>query len=84
MQGIGDFMKLVDEASKDYEEYRAEYEALRDKKKKEKEQKQELSIAKINKDLEKEGLCSIRKAIRFVHIVYCGYLFVMNACCIYL
>ncbi|XP_045138846.1 GPN-loop GTPase 1-like [Portunus trituberculatus] len=63
-EGIDNFMTLVDEAAKDYEEYRAEYEALQDKKKKEKEQQQKANIGKINKDLEKEGLCTIRKAIR--------------------
>lgn len=66
MQGIDDFMKLVDEAAKEYEEYRAEYEALQGKKKKEDEKRLKANMGKINKDLEKEGLCSVRKAIRLV------------------
>lgn len=63
-EGIDDFMKLVDEAAKEYEEYRAEYEALQGKKKKEDEKRLKANMGKINKDLEKEGLCSVRKAIR--------------------
>lgn len=61
-----DFLKLVDEAAEDYEEYRAEYEALRNKKKKEEEERQKADIDKISEDLKKEGLCFVRKAIRSV------------------
>lgn len=61
-----DFMKLVDEAALDYEEYRAEYEEMRNKKKKEEEERQKADLSKISKDVEKEGLCFVRKAIRSV------------------
>ena len=57
-------MKLVNEAAKDYEEYRTEYEAMQTKKKKEEEQRQKADLGKISQDLGKEGLCSVRKAIR--------------------
>lgn len=63
-EGMEDFMKLLDEAAVDYEEYRAEYEEMRNKKKNEEEERQKVDLSKISQDLEKEGLCFVRKAIR--------------------
>lgn len=63
-EGIDTFMKLTDEAAVEYEEYRAEYEMMKAKKKEAEEQRQKSSLDRIEKDLRKEGLCSVRKSIR--------------------
>lgn len=60
-------MKLTDEAAIEYEEYRAENELLKSKKKELDEERQKNDLERIDHDLKKDGLCSVRKAIRYVY-----------------
>ncbi|KAK7028964.1 GPN-loop GTPase 1 [Halocaridina rubra] len=62
-EGMEEFMKLIDEAAVEYEEYRAEYEQLKGQKMESEAARQRNSLSRIEKDL-KEGLCSVREAIR--------------------
>ena len=59
-------MKLIDEAAVEYEDYRAEYEMMKGKKKEAEADRQGRSLKRVEKDLEEEGLCSVRKEIRYV------------------
>lgn len=63
-EGLDTFMKLTEEAAVEYEEYRAEYEMMKAKKKEAEEERQKSSLDRIEKDLRKEGLCSVRRSIR--------------------
>lgn len=68
------FMQLADEAAIEFEEYRAEHEMLKEKKKHENEEHQKHDLEKIESDLKEDGLCSVRKAIREDTEIYltCG------------
>lgn len=63
-EGMDAFMKLTDEAAIEYEEYCAESESLKSKKKEVEEERQKSDLEKIDCDLKKDGLCSVRKLIR--------------------
>lgn len=63
-EGMDAFMRLADEAAIEFEDYRADCEKLKRKKKLENEKRQKNILGKIDRDLQEEGLCSVRKAIR--------------------
>ncbi|XP_068230166.1 GPN-loop GTPase 1 [Palaemon carinicauda] len=63
-EGMEDFMKIIDEAAIEYEDYRTEYELLKGQRKEEEAKRQMGNIKHIKKDLEEEGLCYVRQKIR--------------------
>ncbi|XP_042231142.1 GPN-loop GTPase 1-like [Homarus americanus] len=63
-EGMDAFMHLTDEAAIEFEDYRSEHEMLKMKKKSREEEREKGDLERIDRDLKKEGLCSVRKAIR--------------------
>lgn len=66
-QGFEDFHLKLDEAGVEYEDYRSEYEKVKESQKSILTQRKEEAFKRIGKDLQDDvSFCSVKKLIRFV------------------